>query len=254
MVEVKDSKQAFLQAGDAQRIDGSPSGNLQPRGVGGGAGRGSLEARSSAEALPALPDPRLLNFRSRSQGIRLLHSKAWCLEKACPSFLAAARLGSVRGFGAMRGIKAVPWTDPVLGDRKDSRSQGIYCEPIAGSLRQLREGRDLLRPRSCPLSQAPGAHVRRVWRKRGWSLTTVLIGCPDSREFGPRVSLGEPRRVHTLLRLSLSRFPLLGVGRRHFILCFCLVYTSDSEPLLLHFVLCSFLGTCCYCSKLNAAG
>ncbi|XP_073077851.1 uncharacterized protein [Manis javanica] len=180
MVEVKGSKQAFLQAGDAQRIDGSPSGNLQPRGVGGGAGRGSLEARSSAEALPALPDPRLLNFRSRSQGIRLLHSKAWCLEKACPSFLAAARLGSVRGFGAMRGIKAVPWTDPVLGDRKDSRSQGIYCEPIAGSLRQLREGRDLLRPRSCPLSQAPGAHVRRVWRKRGWSLTTVLIGCPDS--------------------------------------------------------------------------
>lgn len=102
----------------------------------------------------------------------------------------------MRGEGAKRGIKATPWAAPVLGGSKDSRSHGRNCETITVSLRQLRERRGLLRLRS----RRPAMRLERMCSgnggKRGWSLTTALIGCPSAREFGLSVAGGELGRVH----------------------------------------------------------
>lgn len=66
----------------ALRGAGNASGNLQPRGVAGaGVGLWGLEVRSSAEALPTLPDQRLPHLCSQSQSVWLIHSTLWWLKK-----------------------------------------------------------------------------------------------------------------------------------------------------------------------------
>lgn len=76
MVGLQGCKQGLGRPEAALRGSGNASGNLQPRGVGAGDGRGDLEVRSSTEPLFELPDQRLRDRRSWSQGVQLICSEA----------------------------------------------------------------------------------------------------------------------------------------------------------------------------------
>lgn len=100
------------------------------------------------------------------------------------------------------------------GPRRQERLKvtRINYEPITVFLRQLRERRGLLRLRSWH----PAARLRRMCMgsggNPGWSLTTAFIGCPNAREFGPRVARGEPWRVHRPRALTFSSLQFLERG------------------------------------------
>lgn len=113
-------------------------------------------------------------------------------------------------------MKAAPRTALVLSDRKDSRSHGINCEPITVFLRQLRGRRSLLRLRN----RHPAKNLERMCPgsggKRGWRLTTSLIGCLSARQR----CLGRARaRAHPA---GVKVFPPLALGGwRHLVLWLC---------------------------------